>query len=112
MQSIVELIAAKRDGAELSDEQIRWVIAEFAADRLPVYQMSALAMAIFFQGMTPRETGVWTDAMLRSGMVLDLSDLGSARVDKHSTGGVGDKISLPLAPAAAACGVLVPMAES
>ncbi|MGB0589092.1 MAG: thymidine phosphorylase [Myxococcota bacterium] len=109
MRSIVEVIAAKRDGAVLSEEEIRWVIAEFAADRLPVYQMSALAMAIFFRGMTPAETGIWTDAMLRSGLVLDLSALGSGRVDKHSTGGVGDKISLPLAPAAAACDVIVPM---
>ena len=109
MRSIVEIIAAKRDGAILTEEEIRWVIAEFAADRLPTYQMSALAMAIFFRGMNAQETGIWTDAMLRSGRVLDLSDLGSGRVDKHSTGGVGDKISLPLAPAAAACGVIVPM---
>ena len=109
MRSIVEVIAAKRDGATLSEDEIRWVIGEFAADRLPAYQMSALAMAIFFRGMTPVETGVWTDAMLRSGLVLDLSALGSGRVDKHSTGGVGDKISLPLAPAAAACDVIVPM---
>jgi pyrimidine-nucleoside phosphorylase len=109
VRSIVEVIAAKRDGASLSEEEIRWVIAEFAADRLPLYQMSALAMAIFFRGMTPAETGIWTDAMLRSGLVLDLSALGPGRVDKHSTGGVGDKISLPLAPAAAACDVIVPM---
>ena len=109
MRSIVELIAAKRDGGVLSDDEIRWVIAEFAADRLPLYQMSALAMAIFFRDMTAAETGAWTDAMLRSGLVLDLADLGGGRVDKPSTGGVGDKISLPLAPAAAACGVIVPM---
>ena len=109
VRTIVEIIAAKRDGAVLSEEEIRWVISEFAADRLPVYQMSALAMAIFFRGMNATETGVWTDAMLRSGLVLDLSELGTGRVDKHSTGGVGDKISLPLAPAASACGVIVPM---
>jgi pyrimidine-nucleoside phosphorylase len=71
--------------------------------------MSALAMAIYFQGLNDREMRAWTDAMLRSGRVLDLASLGSGRVDKHSTGGVGDKISLPLAPAAAACGVIVPM---
>ena len=109
MSSIVELIARKRDGGTLADDEIRWIIGEFAADRLPAYQMSALAMAVFFKGLDDRETGVWTDAMLRSGLVLDLSALGPGRVDKHSTGGVGDKISLPLAPAAAAAGVIVPM---
>ncbi|MCC6621170.1 MAG: thymidine phosphorylase [Deltaproteobacteria bacterium] len=109
MPSIVELIAKKRDGGRLADDEIRWIINEFSADRLPDYQMSALAMAIFYRGLDDRETGAWTEAMLRSGLVLDLSALGSGRVDKHSTGGVGDKISLPLAPAAAAAGVIVPM---
>ncbi|TNF31994.1 MAG: thymidine phosphorylase [Deltaproteobacteria bacterium] len=109
VRTAVELIAAKRDGKRLADEEIRWLIGEFAEDRLPAYQMSALAMAIFYNGLDDRETRTWTDAMLRSGRVLDLAHLGSGRVDKHSTGGVGDKISLPLAPAAAACGVLVPM---
>ncbi len=109
MRSIVELIIAKRDGHRLSDEEIRHVIHEYAHDRLPDYQMAALAMAIFLRGLDTQETRVWTEAMLRSGEVLDLSDLGPGRVDKHSTGGVGDKISLPLAPAAAACGVIVPM---
>lgn len=109
MTSIVELIGKKRDGHKLSDAEIRHLIAEFSADRMPNYQMSALAMAIFFRGLDDRETAVWTDAMLRSGQVLDLSDLGPGRIDKHSTGGVGDKISLPLAPAVAACGVKVPM---
>ena len=109
MFSIVELIGKKRDGERLTDEEIRFIIDEFAKDRMPAYQMSALAMAVFFRGLDDRETATWTDAMLRSGRVLDLSDLGAGRVDKHSTGGVGDKISLPLAPAAAACGVIVPM---
>jgi len=109
LQSIVELIAKKRDGGALSDAEIRHIIAEFSADRMPAYQMAALAMAVFFNGLDDHETGTWTDAMLRSGEVLDLADLGPGRVDKHSTGGVGDKISLPLAPAAAACGVVVPM---
>ena len=108
-RSIVEIIAAKRNGEVLSDQEIRWLIDHYATDRLPDYQMSALAMAIYFQGLTSREMGTWTDAMLRSGQVLDLAHLGAGRVDKHSTGGVGDKISLPLAPAAAACGVIVPM---
>jgi len=109
VRTIVELIAAKRDGGELADDEIRWLIAEYAADRVPPYQMAAMAMAIFFVGLSDRETRTWTEAMLRSGQVLDLRDLGPGRVDKHSTGGVGDKISLPLAPAAAAAGVIVPM---
>ncbi|PIE20227.1 MAG: thymidine phosphorylase [Proteobacteria bacterium] len=109
MRTIVEIIAAKRDGDPLTNEEIRWLIGEYAAERLPDEQMAALAMAIYFQGLDARESGVWTDAMLRSGRILDLSALGPGRVDKHSTGGVGDKVSLPLAPAAAACGVKVPM---
>ena len=109
MRSIVEIIAAKRDGLTLTDDEIRFFIGEYAADRMPDYQMSSMAMAIYFKGLNATETGVWTDAMLRSGEVLDLASLGSARVDKHSTGGVGDKVSLPLAPAAAACGLIVPM---
>ena len=109
MRSIVELIAAKRDGGRLSTDEIAHVIARYAGGALPDYQMAALAMAIFFRGLDEHETGAWTMAMLRSGLVLDLSELGPARADKHSTGGVGDKISLPLAPAAAACGVVVPM---
>mgnify|MGYP001366882343 CR=1 FL=1 len=109
MRSIVEIIAAKRDGLTLTDDEIRFFIGEYAADRMPDYQMSSMAMAIYFKGLNATETGVWTDAMLRSGEVLDLASLGPARVDKHSTGGVGDKVSLPLAPAAAACGLIVPM---
>ncbi len=109
LYSIVELIGRKRDGKRLADDEIRFIIGEFSADRMPGYQMSALAMAVFFRGLDDRETAVWTEAMLRSGRVLDLASLGAGRVDKHSTGGVGDKISLPLAPAAAACGVIVPM---
>jgi pyrimidine-nucleoside phosphorylase len=109
VHSIVEIIASKRDGHTLSDDAIRWLISEYSADRLPDYQMAALAMAVFFRGLNAHETATWTDAMLRSGVVLDLSDLGPGRVDKHSTGGVGDKVSLPLAPAAAACGCIVPM---
>ena len=109
MRTIVELIAAKRDGMTLSDAEIRHIIGEWTADRLPPYQMAALAMAIYFNGLDARESRTWTLAMLHSGTVLDLAHLGAGRVDKHSTGGVGDKISLPLAPAAAACGVIVPM---
>ncbi|PKN56332.1 MAG: thymidine phosphorylase [Deltaproteobacteria bacterium HGW-Deltaproteobacteria-14] len=108
MRTIVEIIAAKRDGAPLSDAEIRHVVDSYARGALPEEQMAALAMAIWFKGLDARETGTWTDAMLRSGTVLDLSAL-PRRVDKHSTGGVGDKVSLILAPAAAACGVTVPM---
>ena len=109
MRSIVEIIAAKRDGHELSEAEIRSFLGDYAQGVMPDYQMSAMAMAIYFKGLNAQETAFWTDAMLRSGEVLDLSDLGPGRVDKHSTGGVGDKISLPLAPAAAACGLIVPM---
>ena len=104
-----ELIRIKRDGGELTDEQLRFAIESYTADSTPDYQMAALVMAIFFSGMNPRELGTWTDAMLNSGTVLDWSHLGKICVDKHSTGGVGDKISIPLAPAVAACGVPVPM---
>ena len=109
MRSIVEMIAAKRDGERLPDDEIIWLIDQYATDQMPNYQMSAMAMAVFFQGLDPRETGAWTRAMLHSGEVLNFDEIGSSRIDKHSTGGVGDKISLPLAPAAAACGVTVPM---
>src|SRR3954452_19739365 len=76
---------------------------------IPDYQVAAMLMAIFFTGMTDRELATWADAMTRSGDVIDLSRIARAKVDKHSTGGVGDKISIPLAPAVAACGVAVPM---
>ncbi|MCA9515965.1 MAG: thymidine phosphorylase [Myxococcales bacterium] len=109
MRTTVELIAHKRDGGALSDAEIRRLIADYAADRMPAYQMAALAMAVFFRGLDDRETRTWTEAMLESGQVLDLVALGAGRIDKHSTGGVGDKISIPLAPAAAAAGVIVPM---
>ncbi len=107
--SATELIERKRDGGELTGDELRWVIAQYTADVLPDYQMSALLMAIFFSGMAPAELSAWTDAMLHSGEVLDFSDLALPKVDKHSTGGVGDKISIPLAPMVAACGVAVPM---
>lgn len=105
----VEVIQAKRDGKELTEAQLRYAIEAYTADRIPDYQMSALIMAIFLRGMNAGELAVWTDAMLHSGKVLDWSSLGKATVDKHSTGGVGDKISIPLAPAVAACGLAVPM---
>jgi pyrimidine-nucleoside phosphorylase len=103
------LIERKRDGGVLEATEVRWIIAEYTADRLPDYQMSALLMAIFMEGMEPQELDAWTDAMLHSGEVLDFSGLAKPKVDKHSTGGVGDKVSIPLAPMVAACGVAVPM---
>lgn len=107
--SMVELIGAKRDGETLSPEALHWIITEYTADRIPDYQMSSFLMAVIFRGMTQAELAPWTDAMLHSGDVLDLADVSKKKIDKHSTGGVGDKISIPLAPIVAACGVAVPM---
>jgi thymidine phosphorylase len=104
----VDLIRTKRDGGELSDAQIDWVIAAYTADEIADEQMSALAMAILFRGLNGRELDRWTKAMINSGERLDFSGLSRPTVDKHSTGGVGDKITLPLAPLVAACGVAVP----
>jgi thymidine phosphorylase len=104
----VDLIRTKRDGAELSDAQIDWVIAAYTADEIADEQMSALAMAILFRGLNGRELDRWTKAMINSGERLDFSGLSKPTVDKHSTGGVGDKITLPLVPLVAACGVAVP----
>jgi pyrimidine-nucleoside phosphorylase len=105
----VDIIARKRDGHALSPEEIGFIIRGYTAGDVADYQMAALTMAIYLRGMTNEETIALTEAMLRSGEVLDLSDLGRPRVDKHSTGGVGDKTSLVIAPVVAAAGVLVPM---
>ncbi|PPJ25272.1 thymidine phosphorylase [Nocardia nova] len=104
----VSVIAAKRDGAELDDEQIDWVVDAFTRGEVADEQMSALAMAIVLRGMTRRELARWTAAMIASGQRMDFTDLPRPTVDKHSTGGVGDKITLPLAPLVAACGAAVP----
>ncbi len=106
--SMVELIRIKRDGNELDADALVWIIDEFTAARIPDYQMSSLLMAILFNGMSQEELGPWTDAILHSGETLDLSDVAMPKVGKHSTGGVGDKMSIPLAPIVAACGVAVP----
>ena len=105
----VDLIVAKRNGETLSADAIQSIIAAYTKDDLPDYQMSAFLMAAFLRGMTDEETAVLTDCMLHSGEVLDLSAIPGIKVDKHSTGGVGDKVSILLAPLVAACGVPVPM---
>jgi thymidine phosphorylase len=104
----VEVIATKRDGGVLSDAQIDWVIDAYTRGVVADEQMSALAMAILLRGMTPAEIARWTSAMINSGERLDLSSVTRPTTDKHSTGGVGDKITLPLAPLVAACGAAVP----
>jgi thymidine phosphorylase len=104
----VEIIVAKRDGRELSDAQIDWVIDAYTRGVVAEEQKSALAMAILLNGMNRREIRRWTAAMISSGERLDFSGLSRPTADKHSTGGVGDKITLPLAPLVAACGVAVP----
>ena len=106
--SVVELITAKRDGGTLEPEQIDWLIDAYVRGVIADEQMSALAMAVFFRGLAPAELQRWTAAMIDSGERLDFSGLSRPTADKHSTGGVGDKITLPLAPLVAACGVAVP----
>ncbi|SKB08287.1 thymidine phosphorylase [Aeromicrobium choanae] len=103
-----EIIVAKRDGHELTDDQIDWVVDAYTRGVVASEQMSALAMAILLNGMNRREIARWTAAMIATGERMDFSSLSRPTADKHSTGGVGDKITLPLAPLVAACGVAVP----
>ena len=104
----VDVIRTKRDGGELDDAQIDWVVDAYTRGVVADEQMSALAMAILLNGMDRREVARWTGAMIASGERMDFSSLSRPTSDKHSTGGVGDKITLPLAPLVAACGVAVP----
>ena len=98
MLRVVELIEKKRERKTLEPQEIRTLFQRFLAGQVPEYQMSALLMAIYFQGMEPHELVSWTREMIGSGLALNFDHLSAPTVDKHSTGGVGDKISLPLAP--------------
>jgi thymidine phosphorylase len=108
MPDVVDLIRAKRDGTRLPDADIDWLIAAYTGGAVADEQMSALLMAIFFRGLDPAELRTWTAAMIDSGDRLDLGQVAAPTVDKHSTGGVGDKVSLILAPLVASCGAAVP----
>jgi len=108
-RTLVEMIAAKRDGGTLAETEVHRLITSFTDGTLADYQMAAFLMAVFFRGLDDVETVALTEAMLHSGSVLDLAAVPGAKVDKHSTGGVGDKVSICLAPLVAACGVPVPM---
>jgi pyrimidine-nucleoside phosphorylase/thymidine phosphorylase len=105
----VDLIHRKRDGEELAPEEIKLLVDGYTRGEIPDYQVSAFLMAVFYSGMSDREVSALTESMTRSGEVLDFSDIHGVKVDKHSTGGVGDKTSLISAPIAAAAGAIVPM---
>src|SRR5438270_12328870 len=105
----VDLIQRKREGEELAPEEIEFLVEGYTSGDIPDYQMSAFLMAVYFSGMTDREVGRLTDLLVRSGESVDLSSIPGVKVDKHSTGGVGDKTSLISAPLAASAGVIVPM---
>ena len=109
MMRAVDIIRKKRNGEELSRDEIDWMVGGIASGDVADYQWSALLMAIVWKGMTAGETAGLTKAMMHSGLVVDLSTIPGRKIDKHSTGGVGDKTSLILAPIAAAAGVSVPM---
>lgn len=106
--SAVDLIRAKREGQALNSDQIAWLIRAYTDDIVADEQMSAMAMAVYFQGLDDAELSAWTTAMIKSGERMSFAGLSRPTVDKHSTGGVGDKITLPLAPLVAACGAAVP----
>lgn len=106
--NMIDIIVAKRDKRALTADQIKWFINEFTADKIPDEQAGSLLMAVFLNSLEQSELDVWVKAMIDSGEKLDLSKVAKPTVDKHSTGGVGDKISLPLVPIVAACGAAVP----
>src|ERR671919_396243 len=105
---ILDVIRTKRDGRRLSDEQVRFFVEGYTAGSIADEQAAALCMAILLRDMAPDELAAWTQAMIDSGERLDLSSVGRPTVDKHSTGGVGDKVSLVLVPLVASCGAAVP----
>src|SRR5574341_1996859 len=106
---VTQLIAKKRDGRTLSEVEIDYLVSGYTIGKIPDYQFSAFLMAAYIRGLDGKETFNLTKAMLNSGKTVDLSSISSPKIDKHSTGGVGDKVSLILAPLVAACGVTVPM---
>src|SRR5947209_13014974 len=105
----VDLIHRKREGEELNGDEIAFLVDGYSRGEIPDYQMSAFLMAVFFKGMSDPEVSTMTDLMTKSGETVDLSSIPGSKVDKHSTGGVGDKTSLIAAPLAASAGVIVPM---
>ena len=104
---VYDIIAAKRDNKELKEEEIKFLINGYVNGEVPDYQMSAFLMAVYFNGMTEKECATFAECMLHSGDVMDLSEIEGVKVDKHSTGGVGDKTTLIVTPVVAACGVKV-----
>lgn len=106
---VIDIIIKKRDGIELTEDEIDFVIKNYIKGDIPDYQMSSFLMAIYFNGMTYKETSFLTRSMIESGDKIDLSDVSDKKIDKHSTGGVGDKVSLIVAPMVASCGIKVPM---
>ena len=106
--SFSHLVEKKRDGGEFSDEEIRFVVDSILDEKMPKFQQAAFAMAVYFQGMSAQETAVFSEEMMLSGEVIDLTKISRPKIDKYSTGGVGDKTALVLAPLAAACGVVMP----
>lgn len=107
--SVLDIICKKRDGEKLSRQDIKYLISEYTKYNIPDYQMAAFLMAVYFQGMDFKETTDLMQAMMHTGKMLNLSEIKKPKIDKHSTGGVGDKVSLVLAPLMASCGICVPM---